>query len=172
MTTPTTPTTATTATTWHVRVDMPPAGDLDEDRALAIIDELGDLRAGLIPGDDALAVTVIVAAPTLRKAIAAALERVEAVVGGKALGVEAVTLEEIERRLVKPDIPDLVASADIAAMLGVTPQRARQLATAPGFPPAVAETKASGPLRVRAAVEEWAKHRRRTGGRPRKTAEQ
>lgn len=156
----------TTDTAWHVRVDMP-AADVDDVHGLELLDALGDLHPGLIPTSDALMVTVTVEAATLRQAIATALQRVETTIGGKAHGVEAITLDEIERRLTEPVIPDLVGYIEIADMLGVSRQRARQLADAAGFPPAVVTT-ASGPLRVRAAVEEWAKTWRRQGGRPRK----
>lgn len=157
----------TTNTAWHVRVDLP-AQDVDEDRAIELLDQLGDLRAGVIPVDDALVVTVNVEAGSLRQAIATALQHVEAATGSKAVGIEVLTHEHIERRLTEPDIPDLVGYVEIADMLGVSRQRARQLADLEGFPPAVVTT-ASGPLRVRAAVEEWSKTRRTTGGRPRKS---
>ena len=157
----------TTNTTWHVRVDLP-AQDLEHDQALELVDELGDLHAGVIPTDDALVVTVNVEAGSLRQAIASALQHVEAAAGAKAVGVEALTHDEVERRLTVPVIPELVGYVEIAGMLGVSRARARQLAELDGFPPAVVTT-ATGPLRVRAAVEEWSKTRRTTGGRPRKT---
>lgn len=157
----------TTDTAWHVRVDMPAVDELDDVAALELLEQLGELRPGLIHTEDALVVTVNVDAATLRQAIATALQGVEAALGGKAIGVEAITHDEIERRLTAPEIPDLVGYTEIADMLDVSRQRARQLGEARGFPPAVVTT-ASGPLRVRAAVEEWAKTWRRQGGRPRK----
>lgn len=157
----------TTNNTWHVRVDLP-AQDIDQDRAIELLNQLGDLRAGVIPTDDALVITVNVEAGSLRQAIAAALQHVEAATSTKAVGIEALTHDEIERRLTEPVIPDLVGYAEIAGMLGVSRARARQLAELEGFPPAVVTT-ATGPLRVRAAVEEWAKTRRTHAGRPRKS---
>lgn len=61
--------------------------------------------------------------------------------------------------------PPLAGYAEIA---GVSRQRARELGTLPGFPPAVVETQ-SGPLQMRSQVEAWvAKWERTKPGRPRK----
>jgi hypothetical protein len=65
-------------------------------------------------------------------------------------------------------IPELVGYAEIAAMAAVSRQRARELPGKPGFPPP-AVTTASGPLRVKADVEQWLSSWDRTAGRPSKT---
>ena len=49
---------------------------------------------------------------------------------------------------------DLVGSAEIAAMLGVSRQRVNQLASAPDFPPPVADLSA-GRVWTRSSVEAW-----------------
>ena len=111
--------------------------------------------------------TIAVEANTLRQAIASALELVEGATGEKAAGVEVLGEHVYDARGEHPAIPDLVGYAEIADMLGVTRQRALQLAGGAGFPVAVVETKA-GPLRVKAQVEGWASRWERKSGRPRK----
>jgi len=107
---------------------------------------------------------------SLRQAVATALRRVEDATDTKAQGVEALTEAEVRHQLRRPRIPQLVGHADIAELLGVTRQRAAQLAERADFPPAVMTTKA-GPLRVRDQVEDWARNTwPRKGGRPAKTA--
>jgi hypothetical protein len=113
------------------------------------------------------ATVTITGANTLRKATAAALELVEGATGEKAVGIEVLPVEVHDHRVEQPTIPELVGYAEIAEMLGVTRQRASQLADAVGFPAAVIETRA-GPLRVRSQVEHWAATWERKGGRPRK----
>lgn len=151
-------------TTWDVRVDVP-ARDLDDDAAAELLEQLHGLRPGIVVGEALLGITLVLEEATLRQAIATGLQQVEAATGDKAVGVSARTREETERLLARPAIPELVGYAEIADMLGVSRQRARQLADAAGFPPA-AVTTAAGPLRVRAAVEAWASNWRRQGGRP------
>ena len=52
---------------------------------------------------------------------------------------------------------DLVGTAEIAALLGVTPQRVHQLSKKPDFPQPVA-VLAAGMIWRREDVEEWARH--------------
>ncbi len=86
------------------------------------------------------------------------------------LSVEAVGDDEFTRRLELPSLPELVGIAEVAAMLGVTKQRASELAGQRNFPPPVVKL-AAGPIwaapTIRAFSENWA----RRPGRPRsKTA--
>ena len=164
---------------WTIRVDWADVAPLAEEAAIAMIDALHGLHPVISPGqpgpedlsrthqvmvsiDDALLADAI-------KAAVAAVEDAAATAIGLPVdvtGVEIVTREEIQRRLTAPQIPELVSNADIAEMLGVTRQRAAQLAARDDFPPAVQSIKA-GPLRVRSQVETWAKSWARANGRPR-----
>ncbi len=56
---------------------------------------------------------------------------------------------------------------EIADLLGVSRQRARQLSMTEGFPEPVVRL-AAGPIFESAEIEKWAKTRRTKGGRPRK----
>lgn len=61
----------------------------------------------------------------------------------------------------------LVGLTEIADMLGVSRQRAGQLAATEGFPEPVARL-AAGPIYESADVEAWARTRNTKSGRPRK----
>ena|SRR5687768_13462868 len=70
----------------------------------------------------------------------------------------------------RPPVPDhLVGQAEIADLLGVTPQRVAQLARDYDDFPAPEVELAQGRVWSRQAIEEWmAKHPERRPGRPRK----
>lgn len=155
---------------WNVRVDFRSV-TLNEADAGELLAELATLRPVLVveeqePHHPTLySLTVHVYEASMRQAIAVALRRVEDATGTKALGVEALPQHEVERRLQRPNVPQLVGNADIAEILGVSRQRAAQLADVAGFPPPVMTIKA-GPLRVRDQVEDWARTWDRKAGRP------
>lgn len=159
---------------WSVRVDWTHVG-LNESEADELLEALADVLPVLVVDDEEpghstrYTLTVHLEEPTVRQAIALALRRVEDATGQRAVGVEALSMHEVRRRLATSNIPDLVGNADIADMLGVTRQRAGQIVVIPGFPPAVMTIKA-GPLRVREQVEDWAQSWRRKSGRPAKEA--
>ncbi|HXH77302.1 hypothetical protein [Nocardioides sp.] len=157
---------------WSVRVDWDHPGTLDQLEAAHMLETLAELRPALVLEETGLptrySITVHVDEASLRSAISTALRRVEDATGTRARGVEALTQDTVTRQLAKPNVPALVGHADIADMLGVSRQRAGQLADRPGFPPAVMTIKA-GPLRVRDQVEDWARTWDRKSGRPAKT---
>lgn len=111
--------------------------------------------------------TVTIEANTLRQAVAAALELVEGSTDQKATGIEVLDVATHDHRVEQPSIPELVGYAEIADLLGVSQQRARQLPDLAGFPAPVVVVRA-GPLRVRSQVEGWAATWQRKVGRPRK----
>lgn len=125
--------------------------------------------AEVVDGSYRYAMTVHVEETTVRKAIASGLRLVEGARIAPALAVEAQRQDDLVRQLERTTVPQLVGNADIADMLGVTRQRAAQLADVDGFPPAVMTIKA-GPLRVRDQVEDWARTWNRKAGRPKKTS--
>lgn len=104
---------------------------------------------------------------SLRKVTALAMALVERATGERATGVEVLRTSEQDRRVGEHSIPELVGYAEIAAMAGVSRQRARQLADLQSFPAAVARTQA-GPLWDKAQVEAWIERwKRKSEGRPR-----
>ena len=82
---------------------------------------------------------------------------------------EALTFEELDRDLERPNFPELVGVTEMAELLGVTRQRASALAKTSSFPTPVASL-ASGPVWTRnnlnRFIEEWPRKK----GRPRRSA--
>ena len=78
-----------------------------------------------------------------------------------------MTIDELEREVTRPTYPEVVGIAEIAERLGVSKQRASQVARTAAFPKPYAEL-ASGPVwflpNVKRFIEEW----ERKPGRPRK----
>ena len=86
------------------------------------------------------------------------------------LGGEVLTIEELERRLTEPPLPELIGVAELAGLLDVTKQRVSYLAKGTaGFPKPFA-TLAAGPVWLKPTVtrfvETW---ERRPRGRPKKS---
>jgi hypothetical protein len=140
------------------------------------LDEMADLLTdhyasiGYAPNGN-LSVQLSVDAATARQAIDDALKAVTRAArdaGGPTviLGVELLTVEEQERRLNEPAIPELIGLGEIAEMFVVSRQRAGQVAAKEGFPPAVARLKA-GPVFVADQVRRFAESWKRDTGRPR-----
>lgn len=82
--------------------------------------------------------------------------------------VEAVTFDEQDRRLAEPAFPELVGVGELAAILGVSRQRASDIQSKPGFPEPVAVLRA-GPVWTRPSVQRFLDEWERKPGRPRKT---
>jgi hypothetical protein len=147
-------------------------------------DDQIDALAGALPGfgvlqhdtrTQRLQVQATVDAPTIRLAAEAGIRAVRqawTAAFGKPqdpTAVRVLTLEEHERELARPFGLDLVGYRDIAEMLGVSAQRAAQLAERPEFPPAIGRP-AAGPVFTRDSIEAWERTWERKGGRPRKAA--
>jgi hypothetical protein len=117
-----------------------------------------------------LAVQITTEAGTARQALAAAMRTVTEAAAASGLpqtvsGVELVTEEELERRLQKPAVPELVGVAELAQLWGVNRSRAGQYTQMPGFPAPVAILRA-GPVFVLEQVQRWKADRGLKAGRP------
>lgn len=161
-------------TDWTVRVDWTRDDAPDEAELEQLMDTLAGLHVVLNfeRTDDVVHVyaTATVEAVSLRDAINTMLEAVETAAGVEADGLEVLRAAEFERQLNRPNLPELVGLADIAEMLGVSRQRAAQIAEKPDFPPTVMQLR-SGPMRVRRQVQRWATNRNPKPGRPRQNRE-
>lgn len=82
-------------------------------------------------------------------------------------GLEIIDVDEHDRRLAEPAYAELVGITEIAAMLGVTRQRASALQTRSGFPQPL-QVLASGPVWPRTWIDRFASTWERKGGRPAK----
>lgn len=167
---------------WTARVEWLEESEPTSDALGTIASRLADVHGSVgveIPatnggGPVTMSATVTVEAATLRRATAAALRAVEEAGQDRpgriqVHGVEVLDTATYDRRSASPAIPPLVGYTEIAEMLGVSRQRARELATdREDFPDVVASTQTSGPLRVRTQVEAWASRWERRGGQRKK----
>lgn len=87
----------------------------------------------------------------------------------KVRGIEIIDLEEHDRRLAEPAVPELAGIAEIAELLGVTRQRASTLQKTPGFPSPAAQLR-SGPVWRRNDLDRFVATWARRPGRPPKDA--
>lgn len=83
--------------------------------------------------------------------------------------VEAIEWGEFERQLEHPTYPNLLGVSELAGLLGVSRQRASELAHSTHFPRPTAEL-ASGPVWFETNVQRFVQDWRREPGRPRKMA--
>jgi hypothetical protein len=90
--------------------------------------------------------------------------------GARVIAIEAMTVDEHDRRLSESTFPELLGIGEIAELLGVSRQRASTLQTSAAFPAPVARLK-SGPIWTEPSVRNFAATWERRGGRPRKAPE-
>ena len=83
--------------------------------------------------------------------------------------IELMTENEFARSLEQPTVPQLVGVTEIGQMLGVSRQRASELARTPRFPNPVTEL-ASGPVWLAPNISKFVSEWQRRPGRPRKEA--
>jgi hypothetical protein len=160
---------------WSIEVELG-VTDVSDDIVEDLHDHLADCSPaiGIAPSGN-LSARISVEAGTVRQAVDAALKSVTAAAKAvgtshRVVGVEAMTEQELDRRLAEPSVPELVGISEIAAMLGVVRQRAAQLVQREDFPPPVTHLK-SGPVFVKWQVEAFEKRWDRRSGRPAKAVQ-
>lgn len=84
--------------------------------------------------------------------------------------LRVITPELYEAEALRPDTPELLASPDVAELLGVSRQRIHQLATEHTRFPAPYLRLGSGPIWTRPAIEHFAAQWDRRPGRPTRKA--
>jgi hypothetical protein len=85
-------------------------------------------------------------------------------------GVRIRSAAQVDAELAQPTIPDLLAAADVAELIGTSRQRVHQLAREnPRFPAPLVEP-ATGPLWDRRAIDTFVRGWNRRPGRPAKRA--
>jgi len=85
------------------------------------------------------------------------------------VSVELETVTEQARRLKEPTLPPFAGISEVAKILGVTRQRAHQLAQTAGFPQPLAML-AAGPIWNRHAIDRFSEDWNRRPGRPKKAS--
>ena len=154
---------------WQVTVDFDATAAIDEEKAFDLIEELGGLAASAALDPDRMggSMTVTVTAEDGMDALTRGLDAFN---GAEALGETTVRgfdvhdWDEVESRNREPIWPKVVGYAEIAAITGVSRQRAREFRKIDSFPDPVIET-AQGPLYDEHAIREWAATRKTTAGR-------
>jgi predicted DNA-binding transcriptional regulator AlpA len=153
---------------WTVRIEMTADRPVDEDTIWSLDGDERGTALAVEPGGRDLSATLTVEAPTVPIAAEAAIAHVTAAVAGVVHRVQIDTAEAYHRWLTEPPFPELVGTAEVAEMLGVSRQRVNALTAHPDFPRPVAELAAGKVWRkgdLSRFAEEWA----RRPGRPRKT---
>lgn len=156
---------------WLARVDLTIPATEEAVEALHECLSAYSPSVGAGPTGD-LSVRIRIVAGTPRYAVDRALKVVASAasdngMSGEIIGVEVIRPDEAHRRLDQPNVPQLVGVSDIAAMAGVTQQRATQLTQRADFPRAV-EHPSSGPVFLRTQAQRFLDGPDRRGGRPRK----
>lgn len=82
-------------------------------------------------------------------------------------GAEIQSLEELDRKLMEPNVPDLIGVAELAEILNVSKQRASELARGHEFPRPIAQL-ASGPVWKKTALARFIELWPRRPGRPKR----
>ncbi|HEY8695202.1 MAG TPA: hypothetical protein VIR57_20935 [Chloroflexota bacterium] len=153
---------------WVVSLDAGIPQTFSEELADQLIEQLDDYSPAIGGRGHRIGVTMSVDASTVRQA----LDRGYAVLR-KALGHGAViasvkvqSLDELERELEAPQLPALAGLSETAEILGVSRQRASELAERRDFPRPVAGL-ASGPVWLRSTIVSFNERWVRRPGRPR-----
>jgi len=117
------------------------------------------------PGNPRVGTRVTVDAWDAPSAAADVIKFATAVIPGAVASIEVLTIEEDDRRLAMPALPELVGISEVATILGVTRQRASALQGVAGFPAPVA-VLASGPVFRRGDLSRFEESWARKPGRP------
>lgn len=160
---------------WAVTVDFELAADLTEEMVDGLLQLLSPRGAALAVPDRGVGVTLT--CEGARDALTAATRGADVVekalveVGAQPLrvaGVEAITIEEQDRRLAEPAFPELVGAAAAGELLGVSRQRVHQLAAEHSdFPPPILRIPRLGSLWLAEGIHAFGARWERRAGRRR-----
>lgn len=155
----------------------PPAGvpdiSVDEDAADALMELLEEYDGVVSTRTGAWDVTFSIQAPSAWEAVMHGAPLAEKLAGKAGMPswpftrAEALRQDMVDAENAKPTLPELVSVPEAAEILGVSPQRVRELSVNnPGFPEPMYELR-TGKLWLRDAIDAFA-CRERKPGRPRK----
>lgn len=145
---------------WHALVTLDIG--LSEDEAMDLTAALAQRGASVSMGRAAAGIALTAYGDDARQAAGDATDAVAAARPGvDVLALAVQTHEQLEDELRQPLFPEVVGYAEIAALAGVSRQRARAFTKIKGFPAPVIETS-QGPLRARSAVAAWLETRKST----------
>lgn len=146
---------------WHASINFTTRTPMHEDTPFDLSDRLSAHSPAMSVDRDwrGGAITVCVEADTAINAASEAMAVVSDALTAEDLDwtTTAITVQNedvFSAELNKPLFPEVVGYAEIAKLVGVSRQRARQFAEKPSFPAPVIKT-AQGPLFNLHAVERW-----------------
>jgi hypothetical protein len=162
--------------TWysvHVQARAPAGAlaDVSDDAADALMDLLEDASGVVSTGDGSWDATVSVEAYDALDATHKAATLIHEMAwkaempSWPAVRAEAVRQDVLDAENARPTLPDLVSVPEAAEILGVSPQRAHELAGSTSFPKPMYELR-TGKLWLKTAIDAYAEHRQRKPGRP------
>jgi len=151
---------------FSVEVTIEAARSLTE-ADLTAVAAIGGAAAGNI-GEHRLETMLTVSAATLAEAAKKGAKMVTDRVAGRAVVVEAMTMDEADRRL--EDRPAIVGVTEVAGMLHISKQRVSTLSKREDFPAPLARL-GSGAVWRAGDLSTFAQGWQRKAGRPKKVAE-
>lgn len=158
-------------TQWMTALDFT-TPNFTPDKSLDLMETLGTYGAAtaIYPDETGGSITLAIDADNPMSALEQAIRLVEQQLPDMTItSVEAKPWEQMVKENAEPTFPPVVSCKEIATMVGVTRQRAREFRDIPSFPKPILETSL-GPFFLKTAVEKWAATRNRKAGRPRKAA--
>jgi hypothetical protein len=156
-------------TEWSVRIEL--AGEFTEEDADRVVTSLAKSSPATGFGPGELDAQFCVEAGNAQDAIKKGVNLLMAALKkpARVTGVEALSMEDLDRSIAESNAPDLVGVSELAGLLKVSKQRISRLSSAPEFPKPIA-TLAAGPIWRKIAIARFAEAWERRPGRPRKAA--
>jgi hypothetical protein len=152
---------------WVVSLEADVPGPFSAELGDRLIDELQEYSPAVGGREGRMGVTMSVEAATDRQAFDRARTALFRGLGRgtRIVDVRVQTVAELERELEAPSVPALAGIREIAEVLGVSRQRASELASSSGFPKPVANL-AAGPVWLYATIRSFNEGWERRTGRP------
>jgi hypothetical protein len=157
---------------WVVSLDASIPGTFTEELADRVMEDLKVFSPAVGGREGRIGVTMSVEASNDRQAYDHARDAFRKVLGPRSRIVETrvQSVDEFERELEAPPVPALAGISEVAEVLGVSRQRASELAGSAAFPKPIADL-AAGPVWLRSAIARFNETWVRRSGRPRASAE-
>jgi hypothetical protein len=147
---------------------------VDENAADALMELLEEHDGVVSAGTGVWDVTFSIRAPSAWEAVMQGAPLAEKLAGRAGMPswpfarADAIRQDMLDAENAKPTLPELVAVPEAAEILGVSPQRVRELSvTNPGFPEPMYELR-TGKLWLRDAIDAFARRDRKPGRPPKK----
>ena len=142
---------------WSVRFEInKPNVVFTEDHADQVMDALSSHSPSVSYGPHAMSARLCVEADSPKRALDSGLSLLRSALKARDLlsgivGAEVQALDDLDKSLQDPSMPDLVGVDEVAKMLEVSKQRASELAKRQDFPKPIARL-AAGPVWKKAAI--------------------